>query len=92
MRVAGFREFRSHASAFMKGDEIVFITSHGRLSSLLVPMLRPEDLPDELRRKLLQRLGSAVRSHLRRRGLTESRVMRDFEKWRKERRGRRGGR
>ena len=92
MRVAGVREFRSSASRLVNSDEIVFITRHGKLSSILVPMTRPEDLPADLRRELLERLGQAIDSHLRSRGISEAQVKRDFEAWRKARRARRRGR
>jgi hypothetical protein len=40
----------------------------------------------ELRRDLLERLGSAISKHLDERGVTEKQVMRDFQTWKKKHR------
>ncbi len=86
MRVAGGRAFRNLAPRLVKGDEVVFITRHGKLTGILVPLEKPEELPVELRRELLQKLGGAISEHLTRRGVGEKRLLRDFEGWRKTRR------
>ena len=86
MRVAGVREFRNHAPQLVKSKDIVFVTRHGKLTSLLVPLAHAEMLPVELRRELLVRIGESISSHLRKRGITENDVIRDFKAWRKTRR------
>jgi antitoxin (DNA-binding transcriptional repressor) of toxin-antitoxin stability system len=90
MRVAGVREFRSRAPELVKGKELVFVTRHGKLSGLLVPLAEPQELPVELRRELLTRLGGAIASHLKSHGVSEVKLQRDFQAWRKARRRRRG--
>jgi hypothetical protein len=92
MRVAGVREFRNRAPAFIKGRDIVFVTSHGKLSGVLVPLAGSPDLPVEVRREFLGRFGAAMADHLRRRGVSEGSIQRDFKAWRKARRARRRGR
>lgn len=92
MRVAGIREFRNRAREFFQGDDLVFITRHGRLSGLLVPLKDPRELPVELRQEILEHLGKAISEHLRKRGVSEKQVLRDFETWRKKRPKRRGRR
>ena len=89
MRVAGVREFRSRAPELVKGDEIVFVTRHGKLSGLLVPLAEPQEIPVELRRELLTGLGAGIDRHLKTRGVRETKALRDFEAWRKARRGNR---
>jgi hypothetical protein len=86
MRVAGVREFRSRAPELVKGNELVFVTRHGKLSGLLVPLGEPQELPVELRRELLTRLGAGIANHLKGRGVSQAKVLRDFEAWRKARR------
>ena len=86
MRVAGVREFRNRTPEFVKSKDIVFVTRHGRLASILVPLEEPQSLPVDLRRELLERLGEAVSGHLRKNGISEQKVLRDFEGWRKSRR------
>jgi len=86
MRVANVSEFRDHAPEFLSGDDLVFVTKHGKVSSLLVPMSKPRELPLELRRELLTSLGSAISDHLKKTGFSERTVKHDFEKWGKSRR------
>ncbi len=89
MRVTGVREFRKNVPDLVKSEDLVFVTRHGKLASLLVPLDRPENLPPELRRELLTRLGRAISDHLRRRGATEGDILRDFDAWRRKRRANR---
>jgi hypothetical protein len=89
MQVTGVREFRSRATQLLAGDEVVFVTRHGKLTSILVPMTKPESLPIELRQELVERLGNAISAHLRRRGVTERQILADFKAWRAKRRANR---
>ena len=91
MRVTGAREFRNRALELVKGDEVVFITRHGKLSALLVPLSEPDELPVDLRRELLERIGGAISEHLEKRGVSEKQVLRDFEAWKTKHRTRRRG-
>ena len=86
MRVAGVRDFRNRAPELMNANEIVFVTRHGKLTAVLVPLTEPQDLPVELRRELLERLGEAVALTLKHHGVSEEEILRDFEIWRKKRR------
>jgi antitoxin (DNA-binding transcriptional repressor) of toxin-antitoxin stability system len=83
MRVAGVREFRNRAPELVKWDELVCVTRHGKLSPLLVPLNEPRELPVELRRELLTRLGAGTASHLKAHGVSEARALSDVEAWRK---------
>jgi hypothetical protein len=53
---------------------------------------KPESLPVDLRRELLERIGEAVSTHLRKTGVTEKKVLRGFQTWRKKRTANRRGR
>ena len=89
MRVVGVREFRNRAPELVREKDLVFITRHGKLTSLLVPLEQPESLPVELRRDLLERTGRALSAYLARKGISERRVLRDFDSWRRSRRANR---
>ncbi len=89
MQIAGVREFRNRAPKLLGGRELVFITRHGKLAGMVVPLGEPQSLPIDLRKELLERLGEAVSAHLRKTGVSEERVLRDFRTWRKGRRARR---
>lgn len=90
MRVAGVREFRNRAPELVKSDDIVLITRHGKLSGILVPLSSPEELPVDLRKEMLSRIGPAISGHLKKRGVSEQKVLRDFASWKS--RGRPGRR
>jgi hypothetical protein len=89
MQVTGVREFRSRATQLLSGDELVFVTRHGKLTSVVVPITEPESLPIELRRELVERLGNAISAHLKRRGATEKKILAHFKAWREKRRANR---
>ena len=86
MHVTGVREFRNRVPGLLRQNDLVFITRHGKLSSILVPLAEPEALPVDLKSGLLERLGEAISAHLKRNGISEQTVLRDFEGWRKSRR------
>ena len=89
MRVTGVRDFRNRARELLAGTDIVFVTRHGKLASIVVPLGAPQALPVDLRVELLERIGEAIAGNLRRAGVTERGVLRDFKAWRGERRTRR---
>ena len=90
MKVTGVREFRDRVPELLNGEDLVFVTKHGKLTGILVPLAEPLELPVELRHDLLERLGAAISKHLDERGVGEERVMGDFEKWKRDRRTGRG--
>lgn len=92
MRVSGVRDFRNHAPRLLAGEEVVFVTRHGKLAGIVVPVKKPRALPLELRKDLLETLGRAVSVHLRNIGVSEKRVLRDFKAWQKGHRAHRSRR
>lgn len=90
MQIAGVRDFRSRASALLKGKDLVFVTRHGKVTSLIVPLNESRAIPIELRQELIARFGEAISAQFTRAGVTEGRLARDFKIWRKGRRARRG--
>jgi hypothetical protein len=89
MQVTGVREFRGRATQLLAGHELVLVTRHGKLTSIVVPVNEPESLPVELRRELIDRVGAAIFAHLKRRGATEKKILANFKTWRKRRRANR---
>lgn len=92
MKVTGVRDFRNKAPELLKGGDLVFVTRHGKLTSIVVPVENPQTLPVDLRRELLERIGEAVSSHLKKTGVSEKQVLRGFNAWQKKRRANRRGR
>lgn len=85
MRISTVREFRDHATGFLRSRDPILVTRRGRLAGVFFPW--PEaSLPMELKRELFSVLAAEVRRQIKKRGLTEEEVVADFESWRKGRR------
>jgi PHD/YefM family antitoxin component YafN of YafNO toxin-antitoxin module len=92
MKIAGVREFREMVPNAVKGDEVVLITRRGKLAGILIPATNVKDLSKELRMELFEKLSKEIAKHLDERGITEEKLIRDFQAWRKARRTAGGGR
>ncbi|MFQ5893163.1 MAG: hypothetical protein ACE5H5_02515 [Nitrospinota bacterium] len=88
MKITTVRDFRNKATAYLKAEEPVLITRHGRVAGLLLPLQDPEHLPVDLRRELLARFGEYLSKSLEARGISEKEILEDFEASRKTRRRR----
>ncbi|MBI5057949.1 MAG: hypothetical protein HZB61_15170 [Nitrospirae bacterium] len=88
MKVATVREFRDKATSYFKDDEPVLVTRHGKVAGLYLPIEHPESFPLELRKELLVRLGEFVGRSLEKKGITEGKLLADFNAFKKTRRRR----
>ena len=78
MRISSVREFRDKATGFLRSKTPILVTRHGRLAGIFFP--RPEmTLPIELKRELYGMLSNDVARQLKRRGISEDEVLKDFE-------------
>jgi hypothetical protein len=92
MKIAGVREFREIVPDAVKGDEVVLVTRRGKLAGILIPATNVKDLSKKLRMEIFEKLSKEIAEHLSGRGVTEEKLIRDFEAWRKARRTAGGGR
>ena len=88
MKVATVREFRDKATRYFKEEEPVLVTRHGKVTGLYLPIDHPESFPLELRKDLLVRLGESISRSLTRKGISEERLIADFNSFKKTRRRR----
>ncbi len=88
MKVATVREFRNKATAYFKEAEPVLVTRHGKVTGLYLPIEHPESFPLELRKEMFIRLGEAISRSLAKKGITEGKLLADFESFKKARRRR----
>lgn len=86
MRVAGIREFRAQIAKFLKGDEPVLVTRHGKPSGVYLPLEDGERIPDDLRAELAGVLGRHLALLLEAQGVREADIQRDFDEHRRRRR------
>jgi len=88
MKIATVREFRDKATAYFKDEEPVLVTRHGKVTGLYLPIEHTESFPAELRKELLIRLGESISRSLAKKGLTEEKILADFDSFKKTRRRR----
>lgn len=88
MKVAPVKEFKAHATQYLREQEPVLITRRGRLVGFFVPVEDPSALPWDLRRELLAALTEQLRQKAEEKGLTEEEALARFEAYREARRGR----
>ena len=87
MKTATVREFRDHATAFLRAEEPVLVTRHGKIVGFFVPTAGPT-VPLEIRKELFYALTGEIRTFMRARRVTEKGILADFETARKARRRR----
>ncbi len=88
MKVATVREFRDKATTYFKDEEPILVTRHGKVTGLYLPIEHPESFPLELRKEILIRLGDAISRSLSKKGISEEKLLADFETFKKTRRRR----
>lgn len=88
MKVATVREFRDKATTYFRDDEPVLVTRHGKVTGLYLPIEHPESFPLELRKEMFVRLGEAISRSLAKKGITEEKLLADFNTFKKTRRRR----
>ncbi|MCL4476659.1 MAG: type II toxin-antitoxin system Phd/YefM family antitoxin [Nitrospirae bacterium] len=88
MKIATVREFRDKATSYFKEEEPILVTRHGKVTGLYLPIEHPESFPIELRKELLIRLGESISRSLSKKGVSEEKLLADFETFKKARRRR----
>jgi PHD/YefM family antitoxin component YafN of YafNO toxin-antitoxin module len=88
MKVATVREFRDKATTYFKEEEPVLVTRHGKVTGLYLPIEHPESFPVELRQDVLVRIGEALSRSLAEKGISEEKLLADFDAYKKTRRRR----
>ncbi len=88
MRVSTVKEFKAHATEYLRSGEPLLITRRGKIAGFFVPVTDPSQLPIDVRNQLLTALVERVREKIRKKGLTEEEISAKFEAFRKARRRR----
>jgi antitoxin (DNA-binding transcriptional repressor) of toxin-antitoxin stability system len=86
MKVAGIRELRAKTAVYFGSGEPVLVTKHGRVSGVYVPLDDPDGLRDDLRKELTVIFGRHLAKVLKRKGVTELDIKKDFDAYFKRRR------
>jgi len=88
MKMAGMREVREKSADYLSGKEPFFVTKHGKVAGVYIPLETPDNLPDDWRREILRILGAYLSRLLDQKGISEKEVLEDFRAFRRNRRGR----
>ncbi len=77
MKISTIREFRDRATTLLRSEDPVLITRRGRVAGVFLPW-RQAELPVDLRRELFAMLTSDIARQLKKKGVLEADVLRDF--------------
>jgi antitoxin (DNA-binding transcriptional repressor) of toxin-antitoxin stability system len=88
MRVSTVKDFKTHATEYLRSGEPLLITRRGKIAGFFVPVADPSQLPLDVRNQLLAALAERVREKIRKKGLKEKEISAKFEAFRKARRRR----
>jgi len=84
VQVTGVRDFRNRAPELVAGDDLVFITRHGKTHGHSCPRERTADTSGGFAARVTERIGEVVSEHLESKGISEKEIIRDFKAWRKK--------
>ena len=85
MKVSAMQKPEAESGLFDSGEPVL-VTRQGRVSGLYVPLEKPEQVPDDLRRDLLGAVGKYVAGALADKGVSEEEILEDFRDFRRHRR------
>jgi hypothetical protein len=86
MRISTVRDFRDRATILLRSDDPILVTRRGKVAGVFLPW-REESLPVDFKRELFTMLSTEIGLQLKKRRVTEKTILRDFELWKKGRRG-----
>jgi hypothetical protein len=83
MKITNVKNFRNKATAYLKAEEPVLVTRHGRIAGILLPLQDTDWLPVNIYGELLKRFGEYISNSLDKKGISEEEVLNDFKQYRK---------
>ncbi len=88
MKIASVKQFRDKATMYLRDEEPIIVTRHGKVTGLYLPIEHPESFPFDMRKELIIRFGEVISRSLQEKGISEENLIDDFEKYKKTRRRR----
>lgn len=85
MRITTIREFRDKATGLFRSKDPILVTRRGKLAGVFFP-LQQSFLPVDMKDALFSMLTTEIARQVKRKGVTETEVLADFNEWRKDRR------
>jgi hypothetical protein len=89
MKVRSNREFQNDLGGLLRSKYPVVVTRRGKLAGVFFPCL-DESLPRGVKRELFAIISSDIAGRLRKSGVREQDILRDFQLWRANKRKKAG--
>ena len=86
MKLASIREFRSSLAGYGKEGDIVLVTNHGKMVGCFLPLENSDEVPIELKKDFIARMGQRIASALTAKKTSEKDILNDFKAFKKRRR------
>lgn len=83
MHTITVQEFHDHVTKWLRSREPVVITRYGKEPLGIYYPASVKDAPKEVRWAIFSALTDQIRDQLKRKGVAEEDILRDFEEWRK---------
>ena len=91
MKVRSSREFQNDLAGLLQSKDPVVVTRRGKLAGVYFPYPCPqESLPRGVKRELFAIISSDIAGQLRKNGVREQDILRDFQLWRANKRKKAG--
>ena len=85
MKITDVKDFRNKATTYLKSDEPTLVVRHGKVAGLLLPLENTDEIPSDLRKELLEKLGDYLNKSLEIKNVPEEEILDDLKKFRKNR-------
>ena len=86
MRAITVQEFHDHVTKWLRGKEAVVVTRYGKEPLGVYYPASAKDAPKEMRWAIFEALTDQVGDEMKRKGLAEGDILKDFEEWRQKHR------
>jgi len=83
MRTVSVQEFHDHVTRWLKGKEPLLVTRYGKEPLGIYYPAGTKNAPREIRWAIYEAITQEIGEHLRRKGVAEEDLVKDFEEWRK---------
>jgi hypothetical protein len=83
MRTVTVQDFHDHVAKWLHGKEPVVVTRYGKEPLGIYYPAGYKDAPKEIRWAIFEAITKDIGDHLRRKGVSEEDLVRDFDDWRK---------
>ena len=78
------KEFKNKATALIREKRPILVKRRDKSVGLFIPLDDIDNLPLEIRLIALERLTDIIKAEMKKRGLSEEEVFKDFETWKKK--------